>query len=49
VLIVRVAVEIGGDEQVDRVKEIFMSYNIRRMKVKEDLAGISRVIWGRKE
>jgi len=43
------AVEIGGDEQVDRVKEIFMSYNIRRMKVKEDLAGISRVIWGRKE
>ena len=43
------AVEIGGDEQVDRVKEIFVSYNIREINVKKDLAGISRVIWGRKE
>lgn len=43
------AVEIGGNEQVDRVKEIFVSYNIRKINIKEDLAGIPRVIWGRKE
>lgn len=43
------AIEIGGNEQVDRVKEIFMGYNIRKVNIKEDLAGIPRVVWGRKE
>ncbi|MCX7795460.1 MAG: peptide chain release factor N(5)-glutamine methyltransferase [bacterium] len=42
------AVEIGKKEQVDRVKEIFLSYNIKDVRVKEDLSGLPRVIWGRK-
>ncbi|MGC8970968.1 MAG: peptide chain release factor N(5)-glutamine methyltransferase [bacterium] len=42
------AIEIGGNEQVDKVKEIFVGYNINKINVKEDLAGIPRVIWGRK-
>lgn len=42
------AVEIGGEEQMDKVKEIFLSYNIKDIRIKEDLAGLPRVIWGRK-
>lgn len=42
------AVEIGGEEQIDKVKEIFLGYNIKDIRVKEDLAGLPRVIWGRK-
>ncbi len=42
------AVEIGGEEHIDKVKEIFLSYNIKDIRVKEDLAGLPRVIWGRK-
>jgi len=42
------AVEIGGEEQVPRVKEIFKNYGINRINVTSDLAGIPRVIWGKK-
>lgn len=41
------AVEIGGEEQVDKVKEIFRNYNIRYINVANDLSDIPRVIWGR--
>ncbi|MBC7319064.1 peptide chain release factor N(5)-glutamine methyltransferase [bacterium] len=42
------AVEIGGKEQVNKVKEIFSSYNIKEIHIREDLAGLPRVIWGKK-
>lgn len=42
------AIEIGGKEQTNKVKEIFSGYNIRDIHIREDLAGLPRVIWGRK-
>ncbi len=41
------AVEIGGKDQVDKIRQIFKDYNIINVNVENDLNGIPRVIWGR--
>lgn len=43
------AVEIGGEGQVTKVEKIFRDYDLSPISVAYDLAGIPRVIWGRKE
>lgn len=42
------AIEIGGEEQVDKVKKIFWNYNIKDVNITNDLSNVPRVIWGRK-
>lgn len=42
------AIEIGREEQINRVREIFLDYDIKDIRIKEDLSGLPRVIWGRK-